>query len=206
MSTYQLPFSTMTEISDASYRSWAIAFTWVIWVVGFCILPLLCWLIADWWWISLTLVWPMTTLFFGYNLVPESPRWLLSTTGRLEEAADIFRKIAKTNEMVLQPNIDQRLEKINEEILAEPKHGYLSFFSTWGIAKKTMLLSISWTSASFVYNQLTINVGNMSGNVFFNFFLLAIVEAPACFLSMGMLVRFFAPISSYKNMIWSSMD
>ena len=41
-----------------------------------------------------------------------------------------------------------------------------------------MLVSICFTASSFVYYQLVINIGNMGGNLFLNFFLIALVEGP----------------------------
>ena len=40
----------------------------------------------------------------------------------------------------------------------------------------------------FTYSNLTLNIGNMGGNIFVNFFLLAVVEAPGYALGMLLMV------------------
>ena len=130
---------------------------------------------------------PMIAVFFGGKLVPESPRWLLSRVGRISESHKIFRNIAKTNERPKPVDLKQRLTDINVKILDEQKttYGYFSLFTSWGIANKTMLLSITSCASAFTYGSLTFNLGNMGGNTFSNFFILTIVELPAtCFGSI----------------------
>ena len=74
-----------------------------------------------------------------------------------------------------------RLADINTKILEEQKntYGYLSLFTRWGMAKKTLLLSITSTASAFTYGSLTFNIGNMGGSTFFNLFILTLVEVPA---------------------------
>ena len=123
----------------------------------------------------------MIAVFFGGKLVPESPRWLLSRVGRISESHKIFRNIAKTNERPKPVDLKVRLADINTKILEEQKntYGYLSLFTRWGMAKKTLLLSITSTASAFTYGSLTFNIGNMGGSTFSNLFILTLVEIPA---------------------------
>lgn len=189
MSTYQLPFSVMTEVSDADYRTWAVGLTWVIWVIGICALPLFAYLLSHWFWISLVLVWPLATLFFCYKLLPESPRYYLTVEGKVDEAAKVISDIARVNSKPEPNDLHARLTKINKAILAEPRFGYLSLFHSWGMTRKITFLSFAWTANSYTYSQLFLNISNMHGSMFLNFFLLSVVEAPACFLAMAIMVR-----------------
>ena len=66
--------------------------------------------------------------------------------------------------------------------------GYLSLFTRWGLARKTVCLGISTVASNFIYYNLSINIGNMAGDLFLNFFALAIVEGPANFLAIWLAV------------------
>jgi hypothetical protein len=44
------------------------------------------------------------------------------------------------------------------------------------------------TTALLVFSKLMLNVGNMSGSTFLNFFLLSVIEGPAYFLGCWLAV------------------
>lgn len=67
---------------------------------------------------------------------------------------------------------------------SEVTHGYLSLFSKSNLAKKTMLLGVASVASHFIYYNMMINVGNMAGGLFTNFFLMSIIEAPANYLAI----------------------
>lgn len=183
VATFQMPFSIITEISTPDYRSWAVGVTCATWTVGLCLLPLVGWLSGDWFVISLVTVLPMLILFVGWKFVPESPRWLL-TRGRKDEAAAIIREIARVNGNPEPMNLDQRLQKIVSLIAQEKNYGYISLFSRRRLAKKTLLMTVALVASNFLYYQLMLNIGNMAGNTFLNFFLLSVIEGPACFIAV----------------------
>ena len=124
----------------------------------------------------------MAFIFFCWKIIPESPRWLVSQ-GRIEEAGDILRDIGKTNEADIPKDIDQKLEDMANET-KEVSYGYISLFSSWTMATRTILVTIAFTASAFVYYQLVINIGNMAGNLFLNLFLLGLVEGPGCALGV----------------------
>ena len=69
-----------------------------------------------------------------------------------------------------------RLEKISQDILAQPTYGYLSLFSDRRLTLKCVLITATLFGIGFTYSNLTLNIGNMGGNIFVNFFLLAVVD------------------------------
>ena len=142
------------------------------------------WLSGNWFVLTLICALPMIAVFFGGKWVPESPRWLLSRVGRISESHKIFRQIAKVNGRPKPPDLKNRLIDINQKILEEQKntYGYLSLFTRWGMANKTILLSITSSASAFTYSALAFNLGNMAGNTFSNLFILTIVEIPATIL------------------------
>ena len=158
-------------------------------VVGLCLLPLIGWLIGDWFVLSLITSPLMIVTFFGWRFVPESPRWLLSRPNRTQESARIFRNIAKVNNRREPDNLEERLKKISDEILKEKNYGYISLLSYKGLAIKTALITIASFCSNYTYNQLYYNLDNLGGNFFVNFFLLSFIEAPASYVGLILAVR-----------------
>ena len=158
-------------------------------VIGLCLLPLLGWLLGDWFVLSLITSPLMILTFLGWKFVPESPRWLLSRPNRSHESAQIFREIASVNKMPEPQNLEDRLQKISDEILQEKHYGYISLFSYKGLALKTVLITVTSFSANYTYNQLYYNLDNLGGNFFVNFFLLSIIEGPASYVALLLAVR-----------------
>ena len=130
----------------------------------------------------------MALIFVNYPFVLESPRWLLSQANRTNEAEAIFTRIAKVNSKPIPANLRQRLDDLNQTLLKEPKYGVITLFSRWGIAVKSTLLMICFTTNQWIYKQLFINLDNIEGSYFLNLFMMSVVEVPACFLGVWLAV------------------
>lgn len=175
---FQTPLNIITEISSINARGFVIGIGCVAWSLGNMTLPLIGWLIASWKWIRVVCVVPMVFVFFTWKIVPESPRWLV-TQGRVEEARKIMTDMAETNRVDVPEDLDEKLQEVSEEN-TESAYGYLSLFSTKQLSLRTLAVTLAFTTSSFVYYQLVINIGNMAGNTFLNMFLLGLVEGPGC--------------------------
>ena len=66
--------------------------------------------------------------------------------------------------------------------------GYLSLFVKPNLRNRTIYLSIAAVASNYVYYNLMINLGNMAGNTFLNYFALSVVEGPANFLAIWLSV------------------
>ena len=163
------------------YKTFVFSFNAIKRTIGTCLLCFIGWLSGDWFVICLICALPMVAVFFGGKMIPESPRWLLSRTGRISESHKIFRTIAKVNDQPKPADLKNRLIDINSQILEEQKntYGYFSLFTRWGLAIKTLLLSVTSCASAFTYASLAFNLGNMGGSTFLNLFVLTIVELPA---------------------------
>ena len=160
------------------------------------------WMWGDWFVASLIGAGGMALLFISYPFIIESPRWLLSQNGRIEEVKEIINKIAKVNKKSVPDNLDQRLRIIQDIIMKEPKYGIFSLFSHYGLAIKTILLLICLTSNEWIYSQMLINLDNMAGNYFLNFFLMSMFGFPACFFGLWLSVSFLiVKFSIFKYII-----
>ncbi len=60
-------------------------------------------------------------------------------------------------------------------------------------------MSLANIASNFVYYNLSINIGNMAGDIFWNFFMLAIVEGPSNFLAIWLAVLILNV--KYKGML-----
>ena len=144
---------------------------------------------GNWFVISLITGPPTLVVFLGWKLVPESPRWLLSRAGRINEVEEIFKQMAKVNKKPIPKDLVVRLQSINDIILKEKTYGYISLFTTWGLAINTVLLSVALTASNYTYFVLTMNLGNMGGGTYLNMFILSAVEAPATYFATLAAVR-----------------
>ena len=124
----------------------------------------------------------MVFVFFTYKLLPESPRWLV-TSGRQVEAEAVIRRIAEVNKAQVPEDLEKRIKSMIEKS-EEKSYGYFTLFSSLTMSIRTICVCVVFTASAFVYYQLMINIGNMAGNTFLNLFLLGIVEGPGSLLGV----------------------
>ena len=91
--------------------------------------------------------------------------------------------MAKVNNKKEPNDLLPRLQIINQKIMSEKSYGYISLFTRWGMAKKSILLATALTASQYTYFVLTVNLGNMGGSTYLNLFILSAVEIPATYLS-----------------------
>ena len=104
--------------------------------------------------------------------------------------------MATVNKKETPKDLVHRLEKINKEIMSERSYGYVSLFTRWGMAKKSILLATALTASQYTYFVLTVNLGNMGGSTYLNLFILSAVEIPATYFGTMAAVRNTATYST----------
>ncbi|XP_043224904.1 organic cation transporter 1-like [Amphibalanus amphitrite] len=177
-SLYNTFFTLAVELVGPSLRGQVNAIAFCVWTVSMCLLPLVAWLVADWQWLGLITIVPGAYFLVVCRYIPESPRWLISVR-RKEEAKEILKDIAAVNKREVPKDLDQMLDDLSQQIEHEKKYGIFSLFKYRLSAIRTVFLTFCFIGNIVIYYALQMNVSNMAGNEFLNFFLLSAVEAPA---------------------------
>ncbi|KAM7426949.1 hypothetical protein ABFA07_021830 [Porites harrisoni] len=178
--------------------------------VGFVVLSLLAYLIRDWRYLMLTVSLPGLPLLLCWWIIPESPRWLIAKN-RLKEAHELLMKYARKNRV----NVDsEHLHHAIQEFKKEEDknrnqfrktYGILDMFRTPKLRKRTVICGFNWFANGLVYFGISLNVGNLAGDMYLNFFFLSIVEIPGALLLWFLLKRYGRRIPYASFMIFGGL-
>lgn len=182
---FQLPYIILLELVGPKQRTAMLGIAWMSWTAGLCLLPLAAYASRTWVLLGLLCACSAALNLLYWKLLPESPRWLLSRN-RLSEAVDVLTRIAKTNGVQPPKNLATDLECVQRKLIEEKmvaESSTLDLIRIPRIRNRFLIIILSWVANSAAYYGMSINVTNMSGNEFLNFFLLGLVEFPACVVS-----------------------
>ncbi|XP_048771493.2 organic cation transporter protein-like [Ostrea edulis] len=172
------------EMVGPSKRVWAGIIIHAFFAIGLLYLAGAGYFLRDGQYISIAVAVPCVFYLTYWWFVPESPRWLISQ-GRQPEAERIIRKAAKVNKV----NIDSKLLKFSNEDNESTEGRIWHLFSHRVMLVRTLVLFFNWAIVSMMYYGVTMHAGNMGGDFYLNFFLLAVVEFPAYALCIILLDR-----------------
>ncbi|XP_013792559.2 organic cation transporter 1-like [Limulus polyphemus] len=82
--------------------------------------------------------------------------------------------------------IGQTMDREKQE---EKSHSLLDFFKFPQLRKKLCIITLNWSSIAVAYFGLTINISNLGGNDFLNYFCLSVIELPAFVLGLYLMDR-----------------
>lgn len=177
--------------------------------LGVALLGFAAWKFPHWTTLQLLISIPPMILFIYYWIVPESVRWLLSKN-RNKEATKIIRKAAKVNNAKLSDGTLKVLEKIEKEkggkVSEELPKGEIKQAIFAMITSKTMLIRIlillyNFAINALVYFGLSLNSVGLSGNKYFNFILVSLVEIPGYYLGYIAIEKFGRVIGFTASMM-----
>ncbi|XP_067675377.1 organic cation transporter protein-like isoform X1 [Haliotis asinina] len=163
----------------------------LFWSAGNMIVALTIYLLRDW--KTRQLVVSLTGVIFVYlYFLPESPRWQYSR-GRVEEANQTMIKMAKANKVKL----DENFTCANDD---DTDQQFWELLKSRIMMKRVVIICYSWFAIGMGFFGLSMNVTNLSGNVYLNFFLFVLVEAFAYVICLMLVER-----TGRKKMLCASM-
>lgn len=182
LGVYMTSYVIGMELVGPRKRLWTGTVIALFLTTGQLYLVLMVYLVRDWKYFTLAVALPGCLFLPYYWLIPESCRWLLSKN-RKKEAIKILRKVAKSNNAVLN-------EKLVEELPPPQKEGRVwQLFSSKTLGVWTLIIFFNWFVCSMSYYGVVLNTTNLGGDLYLNFVLLTIVEYPGKLLTMLLLDR-----------------
>lgn len=195
MSTiYGVGYIIFLELVNPEIRARMNGLATTSWTIGLCLLPLIAWWTRNWVRLSIVTTSVAASLVLYWKLLPESPSWLISEE-RYDEAHSIMVKISKMNGKTAHEGnqLKQKIEKLGERIkkqkAGEERHSPMDFFKYPTLRKRFLLVTVCWVGNSIPYFGLQMNVKNLAGSEFFNFFLVSLVEVPSHFATWMFMER-----------------
>ncbi|XP_041369553.1 organic cation transporter protein-like [Gigantopelta aegis] len=170
---FMIAFVIAMELVGPSKRTFVGLVIEVFWCIGLIILSGLAYFIRDWRHLQLSVTAPAVLFFLYWWLLPESPRWLLSR-GRLDEAEVIIKRIAKSNGVTMRKGL------MRDITLDEGPHAKITaMFTSPVLLLRCVIIFFNWMALNAIYYGISLNVGNLSGNVYLNFVISSLVELSA---------------------------
>ncbi|XP_060580502.1 organic cation transporter protein-like isoform X2 [Ruditapes philippinarum] len=174
------------EVTSPTKRFWPGIVSNYPYSIGLIILTGIAYGCRDWFYIQLYTSLPGIILITYWWLIPESPRWLLSK-GRVKEAEDVIRSVAKWNKTEMPAgNVFEKLSVKNEVTNVS----FIHLFSRVTMCKISLLVFFNWFAVSVAYFGLALNSYNLGSDLYLNFGLSGSVEFPAYIICTYVAERF----------------
>eukprot|EP00300_Choanocystis_sp_HF-7_P013099 c18157_g1_i4.p1 GENE.c18157_g1_i4~~c18157_g1_i4.p1 ORF type:complete len:460 (-),score=57.65 c18157_g1_i4:92-1471(-) len=118
---------------------------------------------------------PVLTLL-TFPIFPESPHFLLKK-GLVEEATAVLKLVAARNGVTDPLDIDLHAEKVPDSASASLSHLFLPSLR-WKVAS----MAVCWFSVTLGYFGVVFEIGHLSGNMYMNNAIMALIEIPGVIL------------------------
>ena len=184
------------EIFGRDYRKNAVVIKEVLWPFGGLGLVIVFYLTRHWKYFHLWTGALCAMALPAFLIIPESPRWL-STNSQSEEAERVLLKIARWNRRNLSRDEKQKIASIlgkvqdNVDLNQEKKLGFRDMMNS-NNAKKTIVIMLNWIIVCVTCFTLALNVTRLTGNVFLNSALLAILGDLPGKILVGITLKIFS--------------
>ncbi|KAK3098634.1 hypothetical protein FSP39_021403 [Pinctada imbricata] len=183
---FMTAYVTCMEWVGPSKRSWAGLVIACFGPFGEMYLVLMSFLLRDWRYIIIAMATPVALTFILWWFIPESPRWLASR-GRLKEAKVILQRAAEVNETKVPEKVDVMVENTSEK--QETGRLWL-LLSTKPLLKRSFIIFYNWMVVSMTFYGLSLNVGNLYGNIYVNYVISVLVEFPGHIVPLFVIDRY----------------
>uniref|UniRef100_A0A7M5WT68 Major facilitator superfamily (MFS) profile domain-containing protein n=1 Tax=Clytia hemisphaerica TaxID=252671 RepID=A0A7M5WT68_9CNID len=177
-------FVLISEIVNDKYRPLAGIILWVFFTLILCVMGLLAYLIPKWKILFIICTAPFFATLPLFKFIPESVRWL-RLKGKIEEALEIFQRIADWNGRKLNPNASLSMVQ-GVEHSSNP----LDLFKTKRMAIKTLIQGFAWMVNGMVYYGISLASDDLGGSLYLNYVLVSLIELPAHVFAIDFSNRF----------------
>ncbi|XP_071133810.1 organic cation transporter protein-like isoform X1 [Mytilus edulis] len=177
--SYVVPFTMLTELVDPAHRVLASFTIYMAYCIGCYVLLVYAYFIRDWETLIQVVSVPITICLFVMLFVPESPRWLL-LKGRTKEAMTIFKRTAKFNKTKVDFNPEDITVKEGKRLSFTT--GFKIMFKSKPMMGRFFILMINWFAISLIYYGISMNTGDLGGNVYANYAVSTTAETVAVLL------------------------
>ncbi|KOB51777.1 putative organic cation transporter, partial [Operophtera brumata] len=162
-----LPFTVILEFTGPRKRELVTSFINLPLTVGEMIMPLFAYYLRSWNTFSLGIAIPNLLFLVYFFLVPESPKWLIST-GQLDKASEIMARVAKRNHLPANNMLDVAKRIANEASSDGPKvrATYLDLIRRPAIRMNNVCCCVSWFILGLSFYGSNQYIGQTSSNVF----------------------------------------
>ena len=145
------------------------------WATGYCLLPLVAYLIPNWTDLQLALTAPLPIFVVIFWFIPECPRWLV-TKGKFDEANKIIKQACKMNGLTWNGELKNTAIQSDENVAQK---SILDLFKTPNLRAITLIEWFNWFTVVMVYYGLTLNADALiPGNVYLNYSVGGLIEFP----------------------------
>ncbi|XP_044153479.1 solute carrier family 22 member 15-like isoform X2 [Bufo gargarizans] len=169
-------FVLTQEYVGKSYWALTGSLTNLTFAVGIALYALLGYYIRNWRILAFVANSPGVLFFLLSFLLPESPRWLYSH-GYTAEAEAVLHRIARGNGKEI-PSLKLKVCS-SAPGTVDSAHSVFDLLRYGVLLWRTVILMYIWYVCSLVYYGLTLNAGELKGNLYFNVAMYGLVEVPA---------------------------
>ena len=165
--------------------------------IGVAVLGVAAWVYNNYVILQLLISIPPMIMFIYYWIVPESVRWLLAKK-KNKRAIKIIKKAAEVNGVVISEKMLRQFEELeadekNPEVRLKYKQdsegeiwdAIKSMMSSRVMVLRILILLYNFAINALVYFGLSLNSVSLSGNKYFNFVLVSLIEIPGYYLGLA---------------------
>ncbi|CAB3226710.1 unnamed protein product [Arctia plantaginis] len=177
-------FVLIMELIGTKYRDTVGILYQIPFNLGHLTLPLFSYYLRDWSTFQLAISLPSILFLSYFFLLPESPRWLL-TSGKAEEAVKIMTTAAIMNGRPTD-NIAQVAQKMNVEISGKQEEhaSFIDLFRTPKLRARTIAILYNWFVCGLCFFGVSQYIGHVSGKIFTNVAISAAILVPGTIISI----------------------
>lgn len=199
----------VTEIVGPKQRAYVSIGHHIFYPVGYIFQSLLAYYWRDWHDLMLICTIVSLPLLFFCVLVPESPRWLLST-GKEKKGKKVVELMARINGKTLSEDVWAKATKddTNSPQIGKKKqttYTTLDLFKRPNMRKMTLNVMFQWFAMNLIYYGISLNTEALAGDLFVNNSLNGIMEILAYIFTITLITKVGRRISLYGGLIMSSV-